>query len=262
MLRPGDVHDTGARLVLRRSCPGEERARRRSCSRSSRWGSSASCGWSSVTRSGSDPTRAVSSADSTSWFLRDVGAEVGPFDALTIPHSTYMIFQMMFAVITPALITGAFAERMKFRGYVLFMALWSILCYSPVAHWVWGGGWLGLGRGQRAALDFAGGTVVHINAGVAALARDPLHRQAQGIRQAGDAPAQHPHGRSRAPRSCGSAGSASTPESALTSGGLASSAFVATHLGAAAAILGWIIPEWIRTRPRRRWARRPVRSPA
>ena len=81
-----------------------------------------------------------------------------------------MIFQMMFAVITPALITGAVAERMKFKGYVMFLALWSILVYSPVAHWVWGGGWLGFAEGGVAALDFAGGTVVHINAGIAALA--------------------------------------------------------------------------------------------
>ena len=121
--------------------------------------------------------------------LKDVSAsEAGPF-AATIPHMTYMIFQMMFAVITPALITGAFAERMKFRGYVLYMGLWSILCYSPVAHWVWGGGWLGLGEGNVQALDFAGGTVVHINAGVAALATILY----MGKRKGYGKQAMHPH---------------------------------------------------------------------
>jgi len=99
--------------------------------------------------------------------LMGVGTE--PFKAYseTIPHQTFMIYQAMFAIITPALITGAFAERMKFSAFLVFMVLWVTLVYCPVAHWVWGdGGWLkGLG-----ALDFAGGTVVHINAGIAALA--------------------------------------------------------------------------------------------
>jgi len=180
-------------------------------------------------------------------FLRDVGAEVGPFDTLTIPHSTYMIFQMMFAVITPALITGAFAERMKFRGYVLYIALWSILCYSPVAHWVWGGGWLGLGEGNVQALDFAGGTVVHINAGVAALATILY----MGKRKGYGKQAMHPH---NIPMVITGAAIlwfgwfGFNAGSALAAGSLASSAFVATHLGAAAAILGWIIPEWIRNK--------------
>ena len=99
------------------------------------------------------------------YFLNDVSmTEPGPFSD-TIPHGTYMVFQLMFAIITPALISGAFAERIKFGGYVAFIALWSLLVYSPVAHWVWGGGWLG----ERGVLDFAGGTVVHINAGIAAL---------------------------------------------------------------------------------------------
>ncbi|MGH2793130.1 MAG: ammonium transporter [Actinomycetota bacterium] len=180
-------------------------------------------------------------------FLQDVGSEIGPFDTLTIPHSTYMIFQMMFAVITPALITGAFAERMKFRGYVMYMALWSILCYSPVAHWVWGGGWLGLGEGNVQALDFAGGTVVHINAGVAALATILY----MGKRQGYGKQAMHPH---NIPMVITGAAIlwfgwfGFNAGSALAANGLASSAFVATHLGAAAAILGWIIPEWIRNK--------------
>ncbi|MCA1961590.1 MAG: ammonia channel protein, partial [Desulfomonile sp.] len=96
--------------------------------------------------------------------LSGVGAELWP--DTKIPASTFMVFQLMFAIITPALISGAFAERMKFSSFVVFMLLWLTVVYSPVCHWVWGGGWLqGLG-----ALDFAGGTVVHINSGVAGLA--------------------------------------------------------------------------------------------
>src|SRR3546814_12895638 len=91
--------------------------------------------------------------------------------APSVPASAFMVFQMMFAVITPALITGAFAERMRFGGYLLFLGLWSLLVYVPVAHWVWGGGFLG--AAGVGALDFAGGTVVHVNAGAAALATAP-----------------------------------------------------------------------------------------
>ena len=99
-------------------------------------------------------------------FLRGVGNGPGPY-AGNIPHSAFMVFQLMFAIITPALISGAFAERMKFRAYVVFTLLWATLVYDPVCHWVWGaGGWLG----ELGALDFAGGTVVHINSGLAALA--------------------------------------------------------------------------------------------
>src|SRR3972149_1600328 len=103
--------------------------------------------------------------------LRGVGAEPNEFYAPTIPHQAFMVFQLMFAVITPALITGAFAERAKFSTFVIFTALWVTLVYAPVAHWVWGqGGWLR----DLGALDYAGGTVVHINAGVAALVGAPL----------------------------------------------------------------------------------------
>jgi Amt family ammonium transporter len=99
------------------------------------------------------------------WFaLNGVGLEPAPL-APTIPHLAFMVFQGMFAIITPALITGAFADRMRFRSYLLFLALWTTFVYSPIAHWVWGGGWLS----SLGALDFAGGTVVHINAGMAAL---------------------------------------------------------------------------------------------
>src|SRR4030081_3148548 len=95
--------------------------------------------------------------------LKGVGQEPGPY-AATVPHQAFMVFQMMFAVITPALITGAFAERKRFKAFVVFTLLWATFVYDPVAHWVWGGGWLG----QLGVLDYAGGTVVHINAGVAA----------------------------------------------------------------------------------------------
>src|SRR5918996_806731 len=92
-----------------------------------------------------------------------VGPDPSPDYATTVPHSAFAVYQMMFAVITPALISGAIAERMKFSAYVLFIGLWSILVYAPLAHWVWGGGWLA----ELGALDFAGGTGVHINAGAA-----------------------------------------------------------------------------------------------
>ena len=99
--------------------------------------------------------------------LRGVGLEPYAGYAATIPHQVFMIFQAMFAVITPALIIGAFAERMKFSAFLLFTVLWATLVYDPVCHWVWGiGGWLR----NMGALDFAGGTVVHVNAGIAALA--------------------------------------------------------------------------------------------
>src|SRR6059036_1136003 len=96
--------------------------------------------------------------------LKGVGQEPGPY-AATVPHQAFMVFQMMFAVITPALITGAFAERKRFKAFVIFTLLWATFVYDPIAHWVWGGGWLG----QLGALDFAGGTVVHITSGVSAL---------------------------------------------------------------------------------------------
>ena len=99
-------------------------------------------------------------------FLRHVGAAPDSFYGTTIPHLLFMAFQMMFAIITPALIVGAFAERIKFKGFIVFIALWAIFIYNPVAHWVWGnGGWLC----KDGALDFAGGTVIHVNAGIAAL---------------------------------------------------------------------------------------------
>src|SRR5246500_1011690 len=103
-------------------------------------------------------------------FLRGVGAEPNPDYAATIPQMTFMVYQLMFAVITPALITGATAERMKFSGTVLFMTLWFLVVYAPLAHMVWGkGGLLNSAGGRFPCLDFAGGTVVHISSGVSAL---------------------------------------------------------------------------------------------
>src|SRR5438094_3943177 len=97
--------------------------------------------------------------------LNGVGSAPHPTYGPTIPHQVFMLFQLMFAAITPALITGAFAERMKFSALLLFAALWSLVVYCPIAHWLWGGGWLG----QLGALDFAGGAVVHISSGISAL---------------------------------------------------------------------------------------------
>jgi ammonium transporter, Amt family len=165
--------------------------------------------------------------------------------APTVPAEAFMVFQLMFAIITPALITGAFAERMKFSGYLLFIALWSLLVYSPVAHWVWGGGFLGAGR--VGALDFAGGTVVHINAGAAALATAIYLGKRRGWRS--DAFVPH-----NVPMVILGAGIlwfgwfGFNAGSALSAGGLAAGAFVVTQLGAASAVFGWLIPEWIRHR--------------
>ena len=174
--------------------------------------------------------------------LRGVGAAPMAL-APTVPAGAFMSFQLMFAVITPALITGAFAERMRFSGYLMLLTLWSLLVYSPVAHWVWGGGFLGVGH--VGALDFAGGTVVHINAGAAALATALYLGRRRGF---GSRPFV-PHNVPMVVLGAAilwfgwfgfNAGSA------LSAGGLAASAFVATQCGAAAAMLGWLIPEWIR----------------
>jgi ammonium transporter, Amt family len=174
--------------------------------------------------------------------LRGIGAEPIAL-APSIPASAFMIFQLMFAVITPALITGAFAERMRFGGYLLFLALWSVLVYAPVAHWVWGGGFLGpAGLG---ALDFAGGTVVHVNAGAAALAAALYLGRRRGFGTG----ALRPH---NVPMMLLGAGIlwfgwfGFNAGSALSAGGLASSAFVATQLGAAGGMLGWLVPERLR----------------
>ncbi len=143
--------------------------------------------------------------------LSGVGFEPFKAYAETIPHQTFMIYQCMFAVITPALITGAWAERMKFSTFMVFMILWSTLVYDPVAHWVWGdGGWLK----NLGALDFAGGTVVHINAGIAALAAVLIMGPRKGYGGRGNGEAFIPHNLPMTvlgAGSCGSAGSGSTP---------------------------------------------------
>jgi Amt family ammonium transporter len=173
--------------------------------------------------------------------LKGVGLE--PFKAYseTIPHQTFMIYQAMFAIITPALITGAWAERMKFSTFLVFIVLWVTLVYDPVAHWVWGdGGWLK----NLGALDFAGGTVVHINAGIAALAAALV----MGRRQGYGTEAFIPH---NLPMTVLGAGLlwfgwfGFNAGSALAAGTLASTAFTATHLATCAAVLSWTGAEWI-----------------
>ena len=177
--------------------------------------------------------------------LRGVGFE--PFKAYseTIPHQTFMIYQMMFAIITPALITGAWAERLKFSSFLVFMLLWATLVYDPVAHWVWGdGGWLK----NLGALDFAGGTVVHINAGIAALAAALVLGPRKGYSGYGNGTeAFIPH---NLPMTVLGAALlwfgwfGFNAGSALASGSLATSAFVATHAAAAAAGTAWLVLDW------------------
>jgi Amt family ammonium transporter len=173
--------------------------------------------------------------------LRGVGTE--PFDVYskTIPHQVFMLFQMMFAIITPALITGTFAERKKFSSFILFTLLWATFVYDPLAHWVWGdGGWLK----KLGALDFAGGTVVHISSGVSALVCALMIGRRRGY---GHQPMQ-PH---NLPFTVMGAGLlwfgwfGFNAGSALEASGLAASAFVATNTGAAAAALGWMFTEWM-----------------
>ena len=173
--------------------------------------------------------------------LRGVGAE--PFDAYskTVPHQAFMLFQMMFAIITPALITGAFAERKKFSAFLLFTVLWATFIYDPLAHWVWGdGGWLK----KLGALDFAGGTVVHISSGVSALVCAIVLGKRKGY---GHQPMQ-PH---NLPFTVVGAAMlwvgwfGFNAGSALEANGLAASAFLATNTAAAAAALGWMFTEWM-----------------
>jgi Amt family ammonium transporter len=174
--------------------------------------------------------------------LRGVGADPTGL-APTVPQTAFVAFQLMFAIITPALIAGAFAERVRFGGYVLFVALWSVVVYAPLAHWVWGGGFLG--SNGLGALDFAGGTVVHISAGAAALAAALYVGKRRGYPEGNFAP-------HNVPMVVLGAGIlwfgwfGFNAGSALSAGGLASSAFLATHLGAAAAMLSWLAVERLR----------------
>jgi len=176
--------------------------------------------------------------------LSGVGAAPNADYAPTVPHSAFMIFQAMFAVITPGLIIGAFAERMKFSSFAVFSLLWATLVYDPICHWVWGVGGFLRGAG---ALDFAGGTVVHINAGVAALASALVLGKRLGYPQR----ISPPHSLPLAVLGAGllwfgwfgfNAGSA------LGANGLAAGAFVATNTAAAAAGFGWAVLDWLFTK--------------
>jgi len=180
-------------------------------------------------------------------FLRGVGAQPDPDYAATIPLQTYMIYQLMFAIITPALITGAFAERMKFSAMTLFMILWSLIVYAPMAHMVWGkGGFLNAALGGRfPTLDFAGGTVVHVTSGVSALVCALYLGRRIGY------PKQNMPPHSVVLSFIGACllwvgWFGFNAGSALSAGSLATSAFVATHFGAASAALGWSAAEWLR----------------
>jgi len=179
-------------------------------------------------------------------FLRGVGVDPNPDYAGTIPHLTFMIYQMMFAVITPALITGATAERMKFSATVLFTTLWFFIVYAPLAHMVWGkGGFLNAAGGRVPCLDFAGGTVVHISSGVSALVCALYMGKRIGF------PKQPMPPHSLVLSFIGACllwvgWFGFNAGSALAANGLASSAFVATHLGAAAAAIGWSVAEWLK----------------
>ncbi|MHB8223649.1 MAG: ammonium transporter, partial [Desulfurivibrionaceae bacterium] len=171
--------------------------------------------------------------------LAGVGLEPGKYSA-TIPHLLFCAFQLMFAVITPALITGTFAERVKFPAFLLFTVLWSTLVYLPVCHWVWGGGWIS-GHG---GLDFAGGTVIHINSGAAALVAALMF----GKRKGWGKESFHPHNLTMTMLGAGilwfgwfgfNAGSA------LSANGVAVNAFFTTQVATGAALLSWLIAEWL-----------------
>ena len=171
--------------------------------------------------------------------LNGVGLSPHAVYGPTIPHQAFMVFQLMFAAITPALITGAFAERMKFSALMLFAVLWSLFIYCPVAHWVWGGGWLA----ALGALDFAGGAVVHISSGISAL----ICAHVLGVRQGYGTEYMAPHNLPMVLLGTGllwvgwfgfNAGSA------LGANETAVVAFVATHTAAVTAALSWMAVEW------------------
>lgn len=173
-------------------------------------------------------------------FMSGVGTEPNG----SIPHLTFMVFQLMFAIITPALITGAFAERMKFSAMLLFMALWGTVVYFPMVHMVWGGGLMS-GDGTIPCLDFAGGTVVHISSGVSAL----IVALYLGKRAGYPSERMRPHNLTLAfIGACllwvGWFGF--NAGSALAADGLAAAAFVNTHFAASAAVVGWLLVEWLR----------------
>ena len=173
--------------------------------------------------------------------LKSVGFEPNADYGPTVPHQAYMIFQMMFAIITPALISGAIAERFKFSTYLVFMTLWAFLVYDPLAHWVWGtGGWFK----EMGALDFAGGLVVHISSGVSALACALV----LGKRKGYQVEIMAPHNLTLTILGAcilwfGWFGF--NAGSAVASGALATSAFVVTHIATGTAAMSWMFTEWI-----------------
>ena len=175
------------------------------------------------------------------WFgLKDVSAnEPGPYSD-TIPHQAFMIFQAMFAILTPALVTGAFAERMKFSALCIFIVLWVTIVYAPLAHWVWGGGWLG----DLGALDFAGGTVVHISAGAGALVSALIIGRRVGF-------PEQPMGPANVPMVVLGAALlwfgwfGFNAGSSLAADGVATNAFVVTNTAAAAAMMAWLLMSWM-----------------
>jgi Amt family ammonium transporter len=179
-----------------------------------------------------------------SWFaLKGVGLAPNPDYAATIPHQLFMVYQMMFAVITPALITGGFAERIKFSTFAVFSVLWATIVYDPVAHWVWGkGGWLH----NLGALDFAGGTVVHISSGISALIFALAIRKRTGFPRVTPAPHNMTY------TLIGAAllwfgWFGFNAGSALQANELAVSAFINTNTATAMAAIAWMIIDWIFT---------------
>lgn len=172
--------------------------------------------------------------------LKGVGLDPHPEYGATVPHQAFMIYQAMFAIITPALITGAVAERMKFSAFLIFTLLWTTVVYDPIAHWVWGvGGWIR----ELGALDFAGGTVVHISSGISALAAAIQVGKRKGLWKEPMAPHNLP---------MTITGAAIlwfgwfgfNAGSALGAGKLSTQAFVVTHIATAAAALSWVLVEW------------------
>ncbi len=176
------------------------------------------------------------------FLLNGVSQSAFGIEGHMIPESVFAMYQGMFAIITVGLITGAFAERIKFKAYLLFATAWAILVYSPLAHWVWGGGWLG--AAGLGALDFAGGTVVHIASAAAALACAIM----LGKRKDYGKPVLQPH---NLPMTILGAGIlwfgwfGFNAGSELAADGIAGSAFMVTHLAAAAGVLGWTAIEWL-----------------
>jgi Amt family ammonium transporter len=172
--------------------------------------------------------------------LQSVGTDPHPTYGPTIPHQVFMLFQLMFAAITPALITGAFAERMRFSAVLLFTILWSVLIYCPLAHWVWGGGWLA----KMGAADFAGGAVVHISSGASALACALILGARKGYGTVNMAPHNLP---------MALLGAALlwfgwfgfNAGSGLGANATAVIAFTATHTAAAAGAISWMAAEWV-----------------